>query len=160
MGILERITKNVDNKYWYPENDTFPVKNLYTAGVAGQKFFQELKDNAKIYGTTCAACKLTFVPAKLFCEQCFAELDDWVDVGATGTVYSWTIAYKNKDGSKKETPTLLAAIRLADGLLVHWLGECSPEDVEIGMPVTAVFKDQGEREGSLLDIRHFKPVIS
>jgi len=62
-----------------------------------------------------------------------------------------------KDGSTKSSPVLLAAIRLGDGLLVHWLEDCSPEEISIGMPVIAQFKPNQERRGSILDIRSFKP---
>lgn len=158
MGLLERITKNIDNKPWYPEDDLFPVKNRYTAGVAGQRFFEELKENGKIYGSKCEKCNLVFVPAKLFCERCFARLEEWVDVGPRGTVYAFTLAYKNKDGSKKEKPSLIAAVKIADSLLIHWLGECDAAQVKIGMEVEAVLKDKGERTGGLLDIKYFKPV--
>jgi hypothetical protein len=157
MGIAERNQRNIDNKYWCPEQDSFPVNSRYTAGLAGQRFLQEIKDNAKIFGTYCQACCLTFVPAKEFCERCFAQLETWVDVGLTGTVYSYTLACRNKDGSPKQAPEIIAAIKLGDGLLLHWLGECRPEQVEIGMPVTAQFKPQQERRGSILDIKHFKP---
>ena len=40
MAILERITRNIDNRYWNPGVEAFPVKNRYTAGVAGQRFAQ------------------------------------------------------------------------------------------------------------------------
>ena len=33
-----------------------------------------------------------------------------------------------------------------------------PEEVEIGMPVEIVLKPEGERIGSILDIKYFKPV--
>ncbi len=157
MGIVEKNQRNIDNRYWYPEQGSFPVKSRYTAGLAGQKFLREIKDNSKIFGTYCQACALTFVPAREFCERCFAQLDTWVDVGLTGTVHSYTLAYRNKDGSFKPSPVLLAAIRLGDGLLLHWLEDCGPEEVYIGMPVTAQFKPQQERKGSILDIKSFKP---
>lgn len=158
MAILERITRNVDNYYWYPAEDTFPVKNRYTVGVAGQRFFEEIKDNGRIYGTKCEKCGLTYVPARLYCERCFEELQQWVDVGTKGTVYSYTVAWAAKDGSKKEKPSIISAVKIADGILVHWLDECRVEDVMIGMVVEAVFKDKEERRGSLLDILYFKPV--
>jgi Predicted nucleic-acid-binding protein containing a Zn-ribbon len=43
------------------------------------------------------------------------------------------------------------------GGLIHRLGEVEPEEVEIGMVVEAVFRPQEEREGSILDIKYFKP---
>lgn len=160
MGIVERNQRNIDNKYWCPEQDSFPVKSRYTAGLAGQEFLRQIKDNAKIFGTRCQACGLTFVPAREFCERCFQNLETWVDMGLTGTVYSYTLAYRNKDGSPKQEPEVIAAIRLGDGLLLHRLGECSPEEVFIGQQVTARFKPQTERRGSIQDIMYFKPQSS
>jgi uncharacterized OB-fold protein len=42
--------------------------------------------------------------------------------------------------------------------IMHMLGEVKPDEVEIGMKVQAVWKPAGEREGSILDIKYFKPV--
>jgi len=156
MALPEKITRNVDSRYWYPEEDSFPVKNRYTAGIAGQKFFEELRDNAKIYGTYCSCCNLTYVPARLFCERCLERLEDWIDVGTTGTVFSYTAAYLNLDGSAREEPHILAAIKIADGILLHRLEECSLKELEIGREVEAVFKPREERNGNILDIRYFK----
>ncbi len=158
MAFLERSTKNTENRYWYPEENTFPVSNRYTTGVAGQRFFGELKDNARITGTRCHSCQVTFVPARMFCERCFARLDDWLDVGSEGTVFSYTVAYVNRDGSAKPEPAIIAAVRVADGILVHRLLGCNAGEVTIGMKVQAVFRPEAERTGSILDISHFRPV--
>jgi hypothetical protein len=45
-----------------------------------------------------------------------------------------------------------------DGGLVHRLGEVAPDELEIGMRVEAVFKPRAEREGSINDIRYFRPL--
>jgi uncharacterized protein len=158
MAILERNQRNIDNRYWNPGVEAFPVKNRYTAGVAGQRFFEEIKDNGKIFGAECINCSLTFVPARLYCERCFARLEKWVDVGVEGTVYSFTVSYKDKSGVSLDKGSLLAAIRIADGLLIHRLGDCEPEDVWIGMAVKAEFKPAGKRRGGIEDISFFKPV--
>lgn len=160
MAILERITRNTDNRYWNPGVETFPVKNRYTAGVAGQRFFEEIKENEKIYGSKCQSCNLTYVPARIYCERCFARLrdEDWVDAGSTGSIYSFTVLHKTKSGETKEDPSLLVAVKIADGLLIHRLGECQPEEIRIGMSVRAVFKPKAERQGGLEDIKYFKPL--
>ncbi len=158
MGLVEKNTRNVDNKYWLPGEDLFPVKSRYTAGIAGQKFCEGLKSEGKIYGVKCKECGITYVPPKAYCEQCFEELSEWIDVGTEGTLYSYTVAYREKDDSKKSHPTVIAAIKIADGLLIHWLGESKPQDLEFGMKVAAEFKPQQERVGGLLDIAYFKPV--
>jgi len=160
MGILEKNSRNIDNRYWNPGVKDFPVKNVYTAGVAGQRFFEELKENGKIYGSRCEKCGLTYVPARIYCEKCFANLDEktWVDVGLEGTVYSYTFLHRSKSGEAQEEPSVMAAIRMADGLLVHRLKECSPESLEIGLPVKAELKPKQQRKGSIEDINYFKPL--
>lgn len=158
MGILERITQNTDNIYWESGEEYFPVKNRYTAGVAGQRFLEEIKENARIYGSKCSNCQLIHVPPKMYCERCFAELKEWVDVGIKGSVYTYTVAHVEKDGSEKTNPTLVAAVKIADGFIMHRLENCKPEDVEIGMEVQANFKPKGERTGSIMDISGFELV--
>ncbi|MDW7728803.1 MAG: Zn-ribbon domain-containing OB-fold protein [Bacillota bacterium] len=159
MAILERNTRNIDNRYWNPGVEYFPVKNKYTAGVAGQRFFDELKNNGKLYGTRCVKCNLTFVPARLFCERCFARLEEWIDVGLNGNLYSYTIVHKTKSNQIKKLPSLVAAIKIADGLIIHRLGECKPEDLWIGMPLIAKLLPLNERSGSILDIKYFTPFL-
>jgi len=135
-----------------------PVTNRYTFGLAGERFFRAIKDEGRILGTHCPKCNHTYVPAISFCERCLSELTDWIDVGTVGEVHTFTLLYENYDGSRRETPEVVAFIRLGDGGLVHRLGEADPGDIEIGLQVQAVFKSQSERTGSILDILYFKPL--
>lgn len=133
-----------------------PLSSRYTFGLAGERFFKAIKEG-KILGTHCAQCDHTYVPAVLFCERCMGELDEWVNVGTAGEVYTFTLLYANYDGSPRQEPEIVAFIKIADGGLVHRLGEVSPEELYIGMPVEAVFKPQAERQSSILDIQYFRP---
>ena len=153
MTLLERDPKTPGA--WL---GNLPVTSRYTFGLAGERFFRAIKDEGRIYGTHCPVCERTYVPATLFCERCLSELDEWVDVGTTGRVHTFTLLYQNYDGSPRTTPELIAFISLGDGGLVHRLGGVDPEAVEIGMQVSAVFKEKEDREGSILDIAYFKPV--
>jgi len=135
-----------------------PVTNRYTYGLAGEKFFRALKDEGRIYGSYCSDCDHTYVPAAVFCERCLGKLDEWVDVGTIGEVFNFTFLHVNYDGSHREKPEIIAFVRFGDGGLIHRLGELEPDQVEIGMPVEAVFKPASDRTGSILDIDHFKPI--
>ncbi len=137
--------------------DNMPVTSRYTVGLAGERFFRAIKDEGRILGTHCSKCERTYVPAAAFCERCMNELVEWVDVGTIGEIHTYTLLYENYDGSPRENPEVVAFIRLGDGGLIHRLDEIDPDSVFIGMPVEAVFKPSGEREGSILDIAHFKP---
>lgn len=134
-----------------------PGEGVYTYGPAGERFFREIKERGRILGTRCSTCSLTYVPARLFCERCFAELGDWVDVGMRGTVHAVTTLYMGLDGAALEKPEPVAFVRIADGGLIARLIEIAPERASIGMEVEAVLKPPSERTGSPLDILGFRP---
>lgn len=134
-----------------------PVKNRYTYGLAGEKFFRAIKDHGQILGTHCPKCNLTFVPPSIYCERCFSELTEWVDVGTIGELHTFTILHENMDGSIKEKPQAIGLINIGGGSLVHLLGEIYPEEIFIGMQVKAKFKPQKDRVGAITDIEYFYP---
>jgi len=152
MTLLERDPNAP--QAWQGE---LPVTSRYTYGLAGERFFRAIKEEGRILGTHCSNCDRTYVPAALFCERCLAELDEWIDVGVSGEVHTFTLLYEGYDGSPLESPELIAFVRFGDGGLVHRLGEVSLEDVEIGMHVEAVFLPPDQRTGSIKDIAYFRP---
>ena len=135
-----------------------PVTSRYTAGIAGERFFRAIKDEGVIYGSYCDRCATTYVPARQFCERCLDELDDWIDVGTTGEVHTFTLLFENLDGTPREEPEVIAFVQIEDGGFVHRLDEIDLDQLEIGLPVEAVFRAEKEREGSILDIAYFRPV--
>ena len=135
-----------------------PVTSRYTFGLAGERFYRAIKDEGKLFGTRCNKCARTYVPASLFCERCMHELDTWIDVGISGEVHTFTLLYEDLDGNHKKNPEIIAFIRFGDGGLVHRLDEIDKDEVAIGMRVEAVFKAKAEREGSIQDISHFRPL--
>jgi uncharacterized OB-fold protein len=141
-------------------NDEMQVTNRYTFGVAGERFFRSIKDEAKILGTHCNNCERTYVPASLFCERCLDQLDDWVDVGTAGEIVTFTHLYVNYDDSPRSVPETVAFIKLGDGGIIHRLMSSDLQQIEIGMTAKAVFKPKADREGSILDIRHFELIKS
>jgi uncharacterized OB-fold protein len=139
-------------------NGDLPVKSRYTFGLAGERFFRAIKEDGQLLGTYCESCDRTYVPAAIFCERCFSELDEWVDVGTSGEVHTFTLLFKNYDGTHKDSPELVAFVKFGDGGIIHRLDEIEPDAIKIGLEVEAVFKPREEREGSILDIVYFRPV--
>ena len=82
---------------------------------------EEIKDNARIMGTCCRNCELIYVPATMFCERCFAQLDEWVEVANQGTVFTYTVLYRDLDDQPMDPPAILAYVKLegSTGGLVH-----------------------------------------
>ena len=138
-----------------------PLQSLYTAGLGGQVFFKALKERGEIVGTRCRDCKQVYVPARAFCERCFAELTEQVKVKPDGTLTSFTFSYYDRDGKRMETPDVLALVQLegATTMMLHRLlkvGE--PSKVSIGARVRAVIRPKAKRTGSILDIEGFELV--
>ena len=156
MAILDKVDKLHEAGAW---RGNIPIQSRYTAGIAGERFFREIQDHARILGTRCHVCGLTYVPATMFCERCFSELDDWVKVPSRGRVFTYTVLYRDLDGEPLAEPAVLAYVKLdgCDGGLVHYLGNVQAEEVFIGLEVEAVFKDVADRQGSILDVKYFQP---
>lgn len=129
----------------------------WSLGKAGERFFTEIKENKRIMGTKCRRCCRVLVPPRIFCEECFVEDMIWVEVQPTGRLVTFGESYFSTDGKRLKEPWMLGIVRLdgSNGGLIHFLGECRPEDLKIGMPMEIVFKD--EREGNINDISYFRP---
>jgi uncharacterized OB-fold protein len=136
-----------------------PVRHRYTPGVAGEVFFTALRDRGVLLGSRCETCGYTYVPARLFCERCFAELAADVEVGPSGTLVSFTIGFVGVEGEALGVPVTLGLVQLegADAVLLHHVLEVGDRPLEIGERVEVVLWPAGERTGSILDIKGFRP---
>ncbi len=157
MATTEKMSKNTTPTYWEGE---IPVHYVYTYGLAGEAFFRAIKDKGTFLGTRCDECDVTFVPPKIYCDRCFAELKKYIDVGLVGYVDTFTVSFRNMDGSEKDKPRILAMIKIegTDGGIIHYLEGISIEEVALGLPVQAIFKPKAQRTGSMDDIIGFGPL--
>jgi hypothetical protein len=137
----------------------FPVAHRYTPGVAGEAFLTALRDRGAVLGSRCERCAYTYVPARLFCERCFAELAADVELGPGGTLVSFTIGFAGVEGDPLDRPLTLGLVRLdgADAVLLHHVLDRGDEPLEIGERVEVVLRPAAERTGSILDILGFAP---
>ena len=133
----------------------------WDAGVAIGRYLAELKAG-RLIGVRCHKCRHTVIPPRNFCEWCFRPMDEWVYLPDTGTVNTFSLCYVTWDMRYLTDPELPAVIDIdgtrPPGGIMHKLGEVEPKKIEIGMKVQAVWKPAEEREGSILDIKYFKPV--
>ena len=169
MGSTEHVERVTDLRAWPGD---FPVSHLYTMGTAGERFFRELKDSGRflselkrgrIIGRRCHRCQRVLVPPRMFCERCFRPTDAWQHVEDSGTINTYSESHIRWDASRIEEPILVAVIEIdgaSGGGLLHYLGEVKAEDLRVGMKVKAVWKSAEERQGSILDIRYFRPFDS
>lgn len=140
----------------------------WDTGVAIGRFLAELKEG-RVMGVRCNRCNRTVIPPRVFCEWCFNPMDEWVYLPDTGTVNTFSLCYVTWDMQPLTEPSIPAVIEIDETTsftagrrmnmgIMHLLGEVDPQAVHIGMRVQAVWKPPEEREGSILDIRYFKPL--
>ncbi len=156
---MERIDTVEKIRFWPGD---MPVEHLYTAGVAGERFLRELKENGRIVAARCPECKVSFVPPRQYCERCFSATTDWTPLSGRGAVYTYTLVGVDLDGNPLPAPVPVAMIALegAEGGLVHFLGDLGQDELKVGLPVEPVFRPADERTGSVRDILHFRPLRS
>ena len=132
----------------------FPVTYHYTAGISGEKFFLGLKDQ-KFLANTCNSCNMTYLPPKMFCEDCFDELGDdtYKVIETTGEVFSFTEVFYDHRGDKLKVSYFLGLIKV-DGSTTTFMHKLLMASPEIGMKVKVVWNN--ERVGSIMDIKGFE----
>jgi uncharacterized OB-fold protein len=135
------------------------VAYRWSAGVAGGRFLKELRDNGKIMGAKCPECSRVLVPPRSFCEECFVETSEWLEVGPGGTIQTYAESYFGLQGQRLEEPWYVGIIHLddSDGGLFHRI-VAGDGEIAIGARVEAVLA--GDRSGTILDIEHFRTVGS
>ncbi len=144
-------------KVWY---GTMPVEFRYTPGVAGLRFFQTLKRTGRLAVTHCAECHVTYLPPRVYCENCFADLSQaWSEVAPRGRVHTFTVVHVDRDGHRLATPEVVAFVRIegTDGGLTTRLLNVRPDDARIDLAVEAVLAPPRRRTAALTDIVGFTP---
>ena len=134
----------------------FPVHFRYTAGLAGERFLREIKDNAKLVASRCRKCELNYMPPRIYCERCMSRLEEYVPIENVGVVATFTNCRRDAEGNALPEPVTVALVRFPSvhGGLVHKV----KGPVAVGDRVRVVFKAKSERTGSILDIVHFEKV--
>lgn len=133
----------------------------WSAGVAIGTYLENLR-SGRLVGVRCRSCGRVMVPPRMFCEECFTAVSEFVPVQDTGRVNTFAICYIRTDASRQKRPQIPAVIEL-DGAskgmgILHLLGEIRPEDVHVGLRVQAVWRPREERRGDITDIRYFRPI--
>jgi len=140
------------------------LRYAWDNGFALTTYLEGLK-RGKITASQCPDCGRMMVPPRSFCELCNLQpVSDYFDIQDTGTVQSYTLSHVDWDSSPlPKGQVKIYAIVALDGAseemgIVHWLKDVKPKDVHIGMRVKAEWKAEKDREGSVLDIKHFRPL--
>ncbi len=149
---MEKISNNAELRTW---RDHIPLDWKYTAGEAGERFLQLLKQG-RIQASVCRSCGKTYLPPKIFCKDCFIQVTEWREVPEdSGSIYSFT-SVRAKEGNSSQLIVLVKFEGIEGGLLGRL--KTGREEPRIGMKVRPVFKKKDQRKGELTDIEYFEKV--
>jgi len=137
-----------------------PVRLDYTfvAGQATSRFLNAMAEG-RVVGQRCPACAKVYVPPRGACPTCGVPTAEEVQVADTGTVTTFCIVNIPVIGRDLQLPYVAASVALDGAALSIFsaIQECKPDEVRMGMRVEAVWKPDGERQGSFEDILYFRP---
>jgi uncharacterized OB-fold protein len=137
------------------------IPQRFSTGETMGKFLSTLRDEKKILGNKCPSCGRTQIPPRIVCAECHVEVHDWIELGPGGYVTSFDVVYvptiNPLTGKMREVPYTTCSIVLdnGDATLMHFLDETDPKKIKMGNRVEAVYRPDGERTGTVLDILYF-----
>ncbi len=146
---MKKVEKNTDIRSHRGE---IPVYFLYTAGVAGEKFFNGLKKE-KLISSICPECGRKYLPPRIYCEECFSEIEKFFEVEPFGIIESFTDVYLTVEEERLREGVRIALVKVegTDGRLIL---RALDKDIKIGDRVRIVFEKK--RKGDMRDISGVK----
>ena len=101
-----------------------------------------------LIGFRCRECGVSVFGSATFCQSCTSFDLEPVDLGQTGTLFSYTIVRIPPAGWPGEVPYILGQVELPAGpqVLAEVIG-CAHSDLIIGMPVELAIQAVPAQEG-------------
>lgn len=129
----------------------------YSVGSLASKFFVDLRDKKVLKAAKCPKCGFVNFPPRSVCPQCFAKIEDLIEIPGTGTLVSFTQVHYESSVQPIKPPFAMGIIKMdgADTGLLHFLGEVDFKNLKAGMKMEPVFNEK--RNANILDIKYFKP---
>ncbi|MEM0118571.1 MAG: zinc ribbon domain-containing protein [Conexivisphaerales archaeon] len=144
MPLHEKINTSSALRSW---TDKLPLHYIYTAGIAGEKFFSGLK-MGKLIASKCDICGTKYLPPKAYCTKCYRPIEEYHEAKAVGVVRS--IA---KD-TKGQKVYCFVTFEGYQGGILHM----ASSNVAIGDKVVPRYKPVRDRMGRITDITIFEKV--
>ena len=101
-----------------------------------------------LIGFRCRECGVTVFGPATFCQSCTSFEVEPADLGAEGTLYSYTIVRIPPAGWPGQVPYILGQVELPSGpQVLAEVIDCEQSDLVIGMPVQLAIQSVAPEEG-------------
>jgi uncharacterized OB-fold protein len=117
---------------------------------------QYLKEE-RLMGSKCKKCNALFVPPRPICIECHGEEMEWVQMKGKGKLAAFTCitigpSFMIAEGYNRKNPYCSGVVELEEGARVdarlEGVDAKNPENIIVGMPLTAKFLHRGEGDDS------------
>ena len=107
------------------------------------KPFWEAAKRHELMIPRCQKCDKFFFYPREECPRCFSQDLGWATVSGKGRLHTYTIVHQVANAAfRDDAPHVYAVIQLDEGpRMISNMVECSHEDLQVDMPVTAVYDD-------------------
>jgi len=124
-----------------PDAPAKPLPRPESRGLTAP--FWEAARRHELIMQRCIQCASWIFYPREQCPVCFSQNLEWAPVSGRGRVYAYTVVYQPAHPAfQSEAPYTYAVIQLDEGVrMVSNVVECKPDDVQVDMPVVAVFED-------------------
>jgi uncharacterized OB-fold protein len=158
-AFIEKI-ENENVKDFFERPDDMTIHYIYSVGEL-TKFFKEIRDNGKLFGTRCTKCGFGFFPPRLNCQKCYAPCE-WVELSGKGEIVAGTLIHFAVSNFGDKVPLTIAFIKMdeMDMAIRHTVvmkqEDKKMENLKKGSRVKIAFKPKEQREGKITDF-YFVP---
>lgn len=111
-------------------------------------FWQSVEEG-KVKLPFCNNCQSFFFYPRSFCPSCWSDSLDWKEISGYGRVWSFTeVHFPFFRGEWRDRiPYVVALVELEEGVrLLSNIIDCTAKEIQIGMPVQLVCKEQNGRK--------------
>ena len=145
-----------------PDSDT-PVAPV-SVDPNRLKITNDDSSKGTLVGFRCNECSTTVFGPAVFCQSCTSTDLEAVELGAKGTLFSYTIVRIPPAGWPGEVPYVLGQVELPQGpQVLAEVVDCEHDDLKIGMAVEltlqAVPAENGEPDKAVYKWRPAQPQI-
>ncbi|MFQ5974774.1 MAG: Zn-ribbon domain-containing OB-fold protein [Candidatus Hydrothermarchaeales archaeon] len=128
------------------------------------RFWRNTKSRYNLIGTKCTNCQEIYFPPKRICPKCRRQSQlKKTKFAGTGEVLTYTVIHVAPEGFERETPYVMAIVKLDEGPMVTTqMVDCDGDSIKIGMRVKSVFRKirEGGEAGPIYYGYKFKPVLN
>jgi len=99
----------------------------------------------RMKATKCETCSQVFFPPRMICPICRRKGKiTCTEVPKNGKLYSYTILYNAPEGFENKTPYILGIVEVNGTKIMSPITDIEPEELEIGMSLTSIFRKISE----------------